>query len=310
MSEVPPSVDELGALLVLLHGADTAYRNVQATWRVWRHQERLNQAFRADAEERKRHGASIRTFSIGHGAPEPEERTETVRIWRENGRFREEHHGGSRDGYYAVADGPHWWLWDEQMGARSNEDDPAAGGGVGQELDVMLNPTPLLSPLRFRVVGVSELAGRSTMTARASPRPYDVGRGRLLALHQLGTGAREYELEVDRERGLLLAATAIRDGQPFHRITALAITFDEPISPETFRFTPPAGEQVRSIRSGLRQRRHLTLTEAQQRAPFTVLMPDRVPADWQVSCDYFEASERPPSPLCQRPARRSPSRNQ
>jgi outer membrane lipoprotein-sorting protein len=274
MTEVPPSVDDLGALLVLLHGADAAYRSVQATWRVWRHQERLNQAFRADAEERE----------------------ETVRIWREDGRFREEHHGGPRDGYYAVADGPLWWLWDEAMGARSNEDDPTVGGGVGQELDVMRNPTPLLSSLRFRVVGVSEVAGRSTLTARASPRPYDLREGRVLALHQLGTGASEYELEIDRERGVLLAATAIRDGQPFHRITALAITFDEPISPETFRFTPPTGEKVNTSRTGLRQRHHLTLTEAQQRAPFTVLMPDSVPPDWQVSCDYFEASERPPSP--------------
>jgi hypothetical protein len=76
---------------------------------------------------------------------------------------------------------------------------------------------------------------------------------------------------------VLLAATAIRDGQPFHRITALAITFDEPISPETFRFTPPTGEKVHTSRTGLRERHHLTLTEAQQRAPLTVLMPDAHP---------------------------------
>ena len=41
---------------------------------------------------------------------------------------------------------------------------------------------------------------------------------------------------------------------------------------------------------------HVTLTEAQQRAPFTVLMPDRVPAGWQVHCMFFEASQRPPLP--------------
>jgi hypothetical protein len=35
-------------------------------------------------------------------------------------------------------------------------------------------------------------------------------------LHALGTGAHHYLLEVDQERGVLLAVTAIRDGQPFH----------------------------------------------------------------------------------------------
>lgn len=299
MTEVPPSAGDsgadLGALLVLLHDADAPCRSVQAAWRVWRHEERLNQAFRADAEEQRRQGASISTFSYGRGTPEPDEREETVRIWREDDRFREEHHGGPRDGYYAVADGPLWWVWDERMGARSNEEDPSVGSNVGQELEVMLNPTPLLSALRFRVTGASSVAGRPTITAHASPRPYDARLGRALELHQLGTGAREYELEVDQERGVLLAATATRDGQPFHRITALTITFDEPIPQETFRFTPPAGEKVQTLHNFPR-RHHLTLPEAQQRVPFTVLMPDHVPAGWQVHCDYLEASERPPSP--------------
>jgi hypothetical protein len=38
------------------------------------------------------------------------------------------------------------------------------------------------------------------------------------------------------------------------------------------------------------------LTEAQQGAPFTVLMPDRVPASWNAHCIYIEASQRPPAP--------------
>jgi hypothetical protein len=42
---------------------------------------------------------------------------------------------------------------------------------------------------------------------------------------------------------------------------------------------------------------HVTLVEAQQRAPFTVLMPDSVPANWQVQCRLIRPSERPPSPM-------------
>ncbi len=286
---------ELGGLLVLLHAADAPFRSVQATYRVWRHQDRLHAAFMAHAEEQRRRGASISTFGFGKRDREPPEREETIRIWREGERCREEHHGGDRDGYYAFADGPRWWMWDERMGASSNQDDPSVGSGVGQELRIMLDPTALLSALRFRVTGTSQVAGRRTVTALATPRPEDPRFGPAFGLHELGTGAERYLLEVDAERGVLLAATAFCDEQPFYAITTLAIALDEPIAEEVFQFQPPEGEEIRGTRDRFRFR-HLTLTEAQRLAPFTVLMPDRVPADWQVSCTFMDASERPPSP--------------
>lgn len=49
---------ELGALLVALHGADESRDEVEVTYRVWRHRERLHAAFIADAEDQKRRGAS------------------------------------------------------------------------------------------------------------------------------------------------------------------------------------------------------------------------------------------------------------
>jgi hypothetical protein len=285
----------LGDLLVLLHDADATCRSVQATYRIWRHDERAHAAFLADAEERRRRGASGTLFTYDNGEPTPPEHEETVRIWREGERFRVERHGGEWDGYYAVADGPLWWIWDERMGARSNEDDPSVGSSVGQELEVMLNPPPLLSSLCFRAAGNSQVAGRATVTAHATPRPQDIRHMGSFELHELGIGADHYELEVDRERGVLLAMTAIRDGQPFHKITALAIRFDEMISAETFRFEPPEGEEIQPTRDSLHLQ-PVTPTEAQQRAPFTVLMPDRVPANWRVDCTSFEASQRPQSP--------------
>jgi hypothetical protein len=303
MSEVPHRTTgdevELGALLALLHGADDRFRTVQATYRTWRHDERLREAFRADVEEQKRRGASISSVSAFRrsGDPEPAETEETVRVWRDGQRVREERHGGRRDGYYGVADGPLWWFWDESMGARSNQDNPSVGSGVGHELQVMLNPTPLLSSLRFRVAGHSQVAGRATVTAHATPRPEDPRHGRLVReLHELGTGAHHYQLEVDQERGVLLAVTAIRDEQPFHKITTLVIRFDEPIPAETFQFAPPEGEQIQPTQDHRRSLQHITLTEAQQRAPFTVLMPDRVPAGWQVHCMFKEPNQRPPTP--------------
>lgn len=101
-----PGRGDLGELLVLLHGGDVpANTTIQVTYRVWRHQERLHAAFRANAEEQQRRGASMRTFSLGRGTPQPTELEETVQIWRDGNRARVEHHGGPRDGYYAVADG-------------------------------------------------------------------------------------------------------------------------------------------------------------------------------------------------------------
>jgi hypothetical protein len=219
-----------------------------------------------------------------------------VRIWRAGERVRVEHHGGGRDGYYAVADGPLWWIWDERNGAHSNQDDPSVGSGIGEELQIMLNPVPLLSSLRFQPTGSSEVAGRPTISAHGIPRPQATRHGRAFELHELGTGADFYELEVDRQLGVLLAVTAIREKQPFHRITTLAAAVNQPIPNETFRFEPPAGEQIQS-RWGEERVEHVTLVEAQQRAPFTVLMPDSVPANWQVQCRLIRPSERPPSPM-------------
>lgn len=237
---------ELGMLLALLHGTDDRFRTVQATYRTWRHEHRLRAAFRANTEEQKRLGASVATVSAvsSIGEPAPPETEETVRIWRDGQRFREELHGGRRDGYYGVADGPLWWFWDESMGARSNQDNPTAQSGIGQRLQVMLDPVPLLSSLRFRVVSNnSQVAGRATITAHATPRPHDPRQGGFRReLHELGIGAHHYQLDVDHERGVLLAITAIRDEQPFHKITTLAIRFDEPIPAETFQFVPPDGE--------------------------------------------------------------------
>jgi hypothetical protein len=293
-----PSIDGvgLGALLVVLHGAGAPGDTVEVTYRLWRHRERAHAAFMAEAEEQKRRGASIASHRLPEAPPEPAEYEDTVQIWRAGERVRVEYHGGERDGYYAVTDGPLWWVWDRRMGAMSNQDDPGVGGSFGEDLRIMLNPIPLLGTLRFHPTGSSRVAGRPTITAQGTPRPQDPRRGGAFELHELGSGAEHYELEVDRELGVLLAVTAIRDQQPFHRITTLAIEFGRPIPDEIFRFEPPAGEEIRGTRE-LHRVEHVTLVEAQQQATFTVLMPDTVPADWQVKCRLVTASQRPPSPM-------------
>jgi hypothetical protein len=300
---VPDTTDErngdqpqLGALLELMHRADSPFTTVRATYRIWRHDERATAAWRAGIEEEKRRGASISMFGASDSTPAPSEHEEVLRVWRASDRAREERQGGSRDGSYGVRVSDLWWSWDGANGASSNADDPTVGSGVGEELAVMLDPTPLLSALKFVATGRSQVAHRATITADATPRPSNPRRGpRSFELHQLGSGADRYSLQVDAERGVLLEAVALRDGEPFHKITTVEITFDNPIQDERFHFQPPAGEEVRPI-GGRPGPQRLPLPEAQQRAPFTVLIPERIPEDWHVHCVFVERSERPPWP--------------
>jgi hypothetical protein len=299
---VNDELPELGSLLTLLHRADEPFSTVAATYRVWVHRERSLAAFRAEKKTGKAGRYGVATVhsrrSSGAGEVEPVvESDELVRIWRADDRWRQELDGGERDGAYIVRDGKLWWFWDRVMGARSNEDDPEHGLGFGgEELAIMLDPTPVLGSLRFRVTGRALVAGRATITAEALPR---LGRCRgvdpSFQLHSLGNGAERYELSVDEQLGVLLRVVALRDGEPFREVSTLEITFDEPIAEERFRFEPPPGEPVQSTRERQRPER-VSVTEAQQLASFTVLVPERLPADWHPHCTYVAASERPPRP--------------
>jgi hypothetical protein len=80
-------------------------------------------------------------------------------------------------------------------------------------MDDLLDPTRVLGRLRWEPIGRGEVAGRSTITALARPRPLQRRGGPDgFALHRLGLGAEEYRIEVDAERGILLEVVALRDG--------------------------------------------------------------------------------------------------
>ncbi|ORJ52682.1 MULTISPECIES: hypothetical protein [Mycobacterium simiae complex] len=193
---------DLGAVLELLHRGEDAFTTVRATYRIWRHDERLAAAFHADIEEQKSRGASIATVSSRRsGPPAPAEHEEILRIWCHGDRIRQEHESGDwRDGAYGVRRGDLWWSWNSHLGTLSNQDDPKLGSGIGKEVSVMLDPTPLLSAMNFAAIGRSTIAGRATLTADATARPPDSRTGlRSLGLHQLGTGADHYTLEIDLE---------------------------------------------------------------------------------------------------------------
>jgi hypothetical protein len=284
----------LGELLALLHRADAAFDQVAASYRIWRQEERASAARLAQVEQEKRRGAAISSFAFSDDSDRPVEVEEVLRVWRAEGHVREEHEGGSRDGAYLVRDGDAWWTWDERNGAHSNEGDLTLGYSDGEQISLMLDPTPLPGTLRFTPTGRGRVAGRETITADAVPRLSGRReRPHMFELSQLGGGADRYALQVDAERGVLLEAAAFRDGESFQRITTEQVTFDHAIDPERFRFAPAVGEEIQPP-WGQHLAHHVPLAETQQLAPFIVLVPEQIPADWGASYTFIEPSRRPP----------------
>lgn len=236
--------DDLRALMA---GSSSRLTTVEAVYRTWRHHERLSAAFAAHTEQLKRSGTAIATVSARRSGPAgPPEAEAIVRVWRNGDLAREEHESNDwRNGAYAVRRGHLWWSWNSHIGELSNQHDHRVGGNAAQELSLMLDPSPLLDAVEVTVVGHSTIARRATLTVHAAPHPYDPKRLSLpFALHQIGIGADQYRLDVDQERGVLLEATALRSGQPFHRVTTSAIVFDHPIPDTQFAFKPPPGEDA------------------------------------------------------------------
>lgn len=264
----------LGDLLELLHGADQSFETVEATFTVWD---------RSDPSHRLR-----QTPPASHRIaqePTPADADAIVHFWRAGQQVRVQHERGRRHGAYGVRDGALWWRWDPKVGARSNVDDPTQASGTGEECATMFAPARILSALRFTTLGVSVRAGRSTIRAEAVPRhqPHSDRSG--FALHQLGVGADQYILDIDRERGIILHAVALANREPSRTTAAVAVAFDKPIDPKMFVFRPPAGERIRPVRERACPRR-LPLAEACERATFTVLVPTSVPATWSMECVY------------------------
>ena len=56
---------------------------------------------------------------------------------------------------------------------------------------------------------------------------------------------------------MLLAQTALLDGEPFRRCEVVEIAFDEPLSDDLFVFAPPAGTTVHDVGERMRRRQSI-----------------------------------------------------
>ena len=277
-------MNDVAELLLLLHGARGRISTVRATVRIWHHLRRHSEAL-------QRAGWSGYAPLAGD-APERDAFEELVRVWLAPPDRAREERQGPHGASFGVRRGPQWWRYDEVNGAMSNEGAPDSRSGIGEDLDWVLDPAPMMGFVEFDKIERARRAGRPVLRVRAVPRTPSA-RHDVAFMRPSVAGADELLLDVDAERGALLRIESRFEREPIALSEVLEIAFDEQFAEDTFVFTPPDGEAVRSILDLEPVRRDLTIEQAVARAPFAVWIAGRVPADWEIQIGFAAEQERP-----------------
>ena len=282
-----PNDTRLGEVLVLLHGARNRYRTVRAVIRSWHHHERRRRAFARHSEEMRAAGAGVSRTEFarrGDGRPQPAASASLLRLWwAPPDRLREDRESldGESGVGMSITDAERWWHLGVDGTFHSYEQMPGARSGMRQpSVDHLLDPAPLLAGCDVELLGEARQAGRDALRVRLLPRP---AADPILQPPLLGQGADEFEVLVDAERGVLLRVAARIAGEDFRLEEVIEIAFDEAFPEETFRFAAP--EVVRVVPappippppSAFGRSRWVPLDQAAREAPFTVLVPTRIP---------------------------------
>jgi hypothetical protein len=272
-------MSELGDVLELLHGAHRRYRTVRLVAREWRHNTRLLAAY-----EQAMRASGVGSYRSTQDKGVPAETDVAVRVWFEQpNRYREERDQAGRR-WVAASDGLRWWTAMPDWATIAEEGDGWLRGHVGQETRPLLDPARLAGVVDLEPAGRGEAAGRPAYAVTATPRP-----GVYPDVDVLATGADRHELLVDAERGLLLAVTSSRSGEPFSSIHVDEIAFDEPIDAAGFAHEAEPGELVLGLREAAGE--DVSIEEAARRASFTVLVPRELSRGWQMHVLYTPGAD-------------------
>jgi hypothetical protein len=277
-------VSELGDLLELLHTSDQRWRTVRMAGREWRHEARLLEAFHREAARRR--GTVAMMWGHGTGAPKPIDREDRWALWvAPEGRVRAEFSVGEEE-IVAVLRGNQWWHWSPSTGGQTNAADPSDGGSHGTGPGAALLETAAILPaLTFEITGKAKTARRSALAVRATPVQSERDLPVLSGLHGIGSGADEYRLLLDAERGVLLRAEALLGGEPFRLLELNEVGFDEELPAETFTLDLPPGQAF----SAPPEYRDVPLDRLPGEVAFTVFVPEHPP----VAADPMEPVEPP-----------------
>ena len=299
-------MSELGDLLELLHRSRDSYASFTGEFHTVSYPAVTERGIKAAMEQRmsrtrtvgERGGSFSGSFFASVGDDDEDEIPEavqsTVHICVERpDRYREQE-GEGEGAQLVVRDGRRWWSYSSMLGAQTNEGESASDRSmVYGEYEVLLAPAPLPGLLQFEPLGTGERAGRPVMRARCRP---DRSQMPLAArtLSAFGRGADEIEVDVDRERGVILAAKSWLRGEQLSSIAAAHVAFDEPLRAEEFVFTSPDGAVASSEREP--GPRHVPVHKAATVASFPVFVIAGLPEPWMPMATYAPAQHRPPSP--------------
>ena len=229
----------LGDLLELMHTAVHRRGSLAGSYRAWR-QERL--IGRAEAES-----------DIWFGDEAVNRRTSTGEVevstsfWidsQDRARLERRDADGNLSLLVAV-DGERRGVFTAGWGSEVEDHRVGDMDWVLGPLSRLLDPGPLLGSLELSAPEATEIAGRDALVAKADIRdeyellPWPFGP------------AESYELWVDGERGMLLKLIGYMRGKEAIVHELLDIEFESRLDDETFRFDPPAAQEVSGI--GLRE---------------------------------------------------------
>lgn len=269
-------MSELGQVLELMHTSEQRWRLLRAVGREWRHGPLHLEAFMRMVERRR--SGSVSVFgSSSKEVEEPEETETTWRLWMEGRhRVRAEFAIGHGDMVTAVVDGRTWWSWSPSMGALTNEGRENSETGLGPGT-ALLHPAVILPAVDLEIRGQATKLGRPVCEVLALPTS-DEDEESLDQVHGIGSGAEEYALLVDVERGVLLRTEARLHGRPFLVLEMDQVAFDEELPAETFAPAPPGGEEFEAVPRS----RSLLLEDLPAAVGFVVLVPERAPDEADV----------------------------
>lgn len=267
-------MSQLGDFLGTLCGPADRFRTVRA---VIHHRQDKSASERALAANRP----AGRRRESGTEPSAPVIWTSTLRVWadgKHRARVEEtRHRDGIVESSLTVVNESRWWKRDFQghveEGATRSRGRP---GPSLTDLERHFSPALLrqcLAGLTLESLGAVRVADRECLRIRAVPRP----DGHLWP-HWLGFGADEYELHADPELGGVLFVGSSFRGTELETSTVTEVAFDEPLPDTLFVYEPRPGEPVRPADTLVE---HLTLAAAVARAPFTVLVPTRLPEGYR-----------------------------
>jgi outer membrane lipoprotein-sorting protein len=290
-------MSELGDLLELMHGASRRWNTARLVTREWSQAEGRHIAF--DRQRRAAGGSNAGSVSTASalmtaaGAEEPATSESVSRLWidRLGERTRTE-----RDGEYGgslhIRVEDLWWSYNPDMGATSNQHDPPQRRS-SPTLEATLDPSILIPQFDFTevsAVGAATVAGRPAVTALATTRMTNLPPA---LLGHPAPGADDLVIAIDAERGVILRFEARVDDRTFSTYEVVEADFDEDFSPELFTFVPPNGGPVRSSLESWPRVEPVSVEEAVRQAPFTVLVPTRLPEGWTLTAGWYPGARRP-----------------